>query len=127
MLENRQLKEQLAERRAVRQIGEVPAIQNIRRLVGTLAPTEVDILIYGDTGTGKEVLARAIHAASERRGEFVAINCGALPESVFESEVFGHEAGAFTGAIRRRIGKIEHAGGGTCSSTRSSRCRWCSR
>ncbi len=113
VLENRQLKEALAERRAVRLIGEVPAIQNIRRVVGTIAPTEVDVLIYGETGTGKEVLARAIHAASERRGEFVAINCAAMPESVFESEVFGHEAGAFTGAIKRRIGKIEHAAGGT--------------
>jgi two-component system C4-dicarboxylate transport response regulator DctD len=113
VLENRELKEQLMARRAVRLLGEGAAIRNIRRLVGTLAPTEVDVLIYGETGTGKEVLARAIHAASERHGEFVAINCGALPESVFESEVFGHEAGAFTGAIKRRIGKIEHARGGT--------------
>jgi two-component system C4-dicarboxylate transport response regulator DctD len=113
VLENRELRERLLDRQTLRLIGEVPAIQNIRRVIGTIAPTEVDVLIYGETGTGKEVLARSIHAASGRRGEFVAINCGAMPESVFESEVFGHEAGAFTGAIKRRIGKIEHAAGGT--------------
>lgn len=113
VLENRELRERLSTRQAPRLIGEVAAIQNIRRLVGTIAPAEVDVLIYGETGTGKEVLARALHAASGRSGEFVAINCGAMPESVFESEVFGHEAGAFTGAIKRRIGKIEHAAGGT--------------
>ncbi|MFN3987218.1 MAG: sigma-54-dependent transcriptional regulator [Rhodocyclaceae bacterium] len=113
VLENRALRERLSTRQAPRLIGEVAAIQNIRRLVGTIAPAEVDVLIYGETGTGKEVLARALHAASGRSGEFVAINCGAMPESVFESEVFGHEAGAFTGAIKRRIGKIEHAAGGT--------------
>jgi two-component system C4-dicarboxylate transport response regulator DctD len=88
-------------------------MQAVRRLVEALAPTGVDILIHGETGCGKEVVARAIHAASGRRGPFVAINCGALPESVFESEVFGHEAGAFTGAAKRRIGRIEHACGGT--------------
>jgi two-component system C4-dicarboxylate transport response regulator DctD len=81
--------------------------------VAALAPTDVDILINGETGSGKEVVARAIHSASGRRGPFVAINCAALPESVFESEMFGHEAGAFTGAGKRRIGKIEYAHGGT--------------
>jgi two-component system C4-dicarboxylate transport response regulator DctD len=113
VLENRALREKLVARQAIRLIGDVPAIQQIRRVVGTIAPAEVDVLIYGETGSGKEVLARAIHAASGRKGEFVAINCGAMPEAVFESEVFGHEAGAFTGAIKRRIGKIEHATGGT--------------
>ena len=88
-------------------------MQNVRRLVANLAPTGVDILINGETGCGKEVVARAIHEASGQRGPFVAINCGALPESVVESELFGHEAGAFTGAGKRRIGRIEHASGGT--------------
>jgi two-component system C4-dicarboxylate transport response regulator DctD len=112
ILENRQLKERLGDG-VTRVIGQSPAIQNIRRLVATLAPTGVDILLNGETGCGKEVVARALHEASGRRGPFVAINCGALPETVFESELFGHEAGAFTGAGKRRIGRIEHANGGT--------------
>ena len=116
IVENRQLKERIAgqgEAGAGRIVGQSPAMQRLRQLVGTLAPTGVDILINGETGSGKEVVARAIHEASGRRGAFVAINCGALPETVFESELFGHEAGAFTGAGKRRIGRIEHAGGGT--------------
>ena len=111
--ENRQLKEKLYAAGLTALIGQNPAIQTIRHLISTLAPTGVDILINGETGSGKEVVARAIHDASGRRGPFVAINCGALPESVFESELFGHEAGAFTGAGKRRIGRIEHANGGT--------------
>ncbi len=113
ILENRQLKARLEAGGAARLIGQTPAIQAIRQLIGTLAPTGVDILINGETGSGKEVVARAIHEASGRSGPFVAVNCGALPESVFESELFGHEAGAFTGAGKRRIGRIEHASGGT--------------
>jgi two-component system C4-dicarboxylate transport response regulator DctD len=115
LVENRQLRERVGEQGAGvgRIIGQSPAMQRLRQLVGTLAPTGVDILINGETGCGKEVVARAIHEASGRRGAFVAINCGALPESVFESELFGHEAGAFTGAGKRRIGRIEHASGGT--------------
>lgn len=112
-LENQQLKARLGEGGIARIIGQTPAMQQIRLLVANLAPTGVDILINGETGAGKEVIARAIHEASGRRGAFVAINCGALPESVFESELFGHEAGAFTGAGKRRIGRIEHASGGT--------------
>jgi len=88
-------------------------MRELRRLVKALGPASVDVLILGETGTGKEVVARALHEASGRRGHFVAINCGALPESVFESEVFGHEAGSFTGASKRRIGKFEYASGGT--------------
>ncbi|PKO91234.1 MAG: sigma-54-dependent Fis family transcriptional regulator [Betaproteobacteria bacterium HGW-Betaproteobacteria-10] len=110
--ENRQLKERLGDGLS-RIIGQSPALQHIRQLIATLAPTNVDILLNGETGSGKEVIARAIHEASGRRGPFVAINCGALPESVFESELFGHEAGAFTGAGKRRIGRLEHANGGT--------------
>ncbi|MCG2578286.1 sigma-54 dependent transcriptional regulator [Dechloromonas sp. XY25] len=115
LVENRQLKERIGEQAGGvgRIIGQSPAMQRLRQLVGTLAPTGVDILINGETGSGKEVIARAIHEASGRRGAFVAINCGALPETVFESELFGHEAGAFTGAGKRRIGRIEHASGGT--------------
>ncbi len=116
IVENRLLKERIAgqgEGGAGRIVGQSPPMQRLRQLVGTLAPTGVDILINGETGSGKEVVARAIHEASGRRGAFVAINCGALPETVFESELFGHEAGAFTGAGKRRIGRIEHAGGGT--------------
>ncbi|MBS1160119.1 MAG: Helix-turn-helix, Fis-type [Proteobacteria bacterium] len=110
--ENRQLKERLGDGIS-NIVGQSAAMQNVRRLVATLAATGVDILINGETGSGKEVVARAIHEASGRRGPFVAINCGALPETVFESELFGHEAGAFTGAGKRRIGRLEHANGGT--------------
>jgi two-component system C4-dicarboxylate transport response regulator DctD len=73
----------------------------------------VDILINGETGTGKEVVAQALHQESHRAGPFVAINCAALPEHIFESELFGHEVGAFTGATKRRIGKFEFANEGT--------------
>ncbi|MCK6389784.1 MAG: sigma-54 dependent transcriptional regulator [Azonexus sp.] len=112
-LENRQLKAQLHSAGLHGLIGQTPAMEKIRQLIAALAPTDVDILINGETGCGKEVVARAIHEASGRRGPFVAVNCSALPETVFESELFGHEAGAFTGAGKRRIGRIEHAGSGT--------------
>lgn len=112
VVENRLLRERLGSG-LTQIIGQCPAMVRIRELVSTLGPTGVDILINGETGTGKEVIARAIHETSGRRGPFVAINCGALPENVFESELFGHEAGAFTGAGKRRIGRIEHASGGT--------------
>jgi len=94
-------------------IGRSAVMERLKTLVRNVGPAGVDILINGQTGTGKEVLARVLHAASGRKGNFVAINCGALPESVFESEIFGHEAGAFTGAQKRRIGKLEYAQGGT--------------
>lgn len=113
LLENRRLKEALPSQDGLPVIGQSRAMQEVRRLIAALAPTDVDILINGETGCGKEVVARAIHSTSGRRGPFVAINCAALPESVFESEMFGHEAGAFTGAGKRRIGKIEYAHGGT--------------
>jgi len=94
-------------------IGQSDAIEHVRRLIRTVGSTSVDVLINGQTGTGKEVVARELHQTSGRAGPFVALNCGALPESVFESEIFGHEAGAFTGAQKRRIGKLEYAKGGT--------------
>jgi two-component system, NtrC family, C4-dicarboxylate transport response regulator DctD len=94
-------------------IGQSAAIERIRMLIRSVGPTSADILINGQTGSGKEVVARQLHGASGRKGPFVAINCGALPETVFESEIFGHEAGAFTSAQKRRIGKLEYANGGT--------------
>ncbi|WP_157270043.1 sigma-54-dependent transcriptional regulator [Azohydromonas aeria] len=95
-------------------VGRSPQIERVRRLVSDVADSPVDVLIRGETGTGKEVVAQALHALSQRRGApFVALNCGGLPDNLLDSELFGHEAGAFTGAQRRRIGKIEHASGGT--------------
>ncbi len=89
-------------------------MQRLREQVGSLAAIQADVLVLGETGAGKEVVARALHDLSSRRdGPFVAINAGALAESVVESELFGHEAGAFTGAQKRRIGKFEYANGGT--------------
>jgi two-component system C4-dicarboxylate transport response regulator DctD len=114
VLENRRLKTAWALHPDTPQlVGHSAAIERLKILIRNIAPAGVDILVNGDTGTGKEVVARLIHAASARKGNFVAINCGALPESVFESEMFGHEAGAFTGAQKRRIGKLEYANGGT--------------
>jgi len=114
VLENRRLRSERAQHPDMPDlIGRSEAIEHLKVVVRNVAPTGVDILVNGQTGTGKEVMARLIHAASGRRGNFVAINCGALPESVFESEIFGHEAGAFTGAQKRRIGKLEFANGGT--------------
>jgi two-component system C4-dicarboxylate transport response regulator DctD len=94
-------------------IGESAEIERVRKLIRSIGPTAADVLINGQTGTGKEVVACQLHAASGRKGPFMAINCGALPETVFESEIFGHEAGAFTSAQKRRIGKLEYANGGT--------------
>lgn len=97
-----------------RLIGISPAIVALRSSVAQLASINVDILITGQTGTGKEVLARALHEFGARSaGNFVAINCAAVPESIFESEIFGHEKGAFSGAVAERAGKFEHGQGGT--------------
>ena len=82
------------------------------------------MLIEGETGTGKEQMARAIHQASQNRtGPLVAVNCAALPETLLESELFGHEKGAFTSAVGQRRGRFEMAHGGTSSSTKSATCR----
>ncbi len=95
-------------------IGASGRIEALRRLIRSIGPRRVDVLITGETGAGKELVARTLHQCSDRAaGPFVAINCGALPENLIESELFGHEAGAFTGAQRRRIGRFEFAHGGT--------------
>jgi two-component system response regulator AauR len=110
------LRRQLAERNSLesRIIGRSPAMQNLRALIANVADTSANVLIEGETGTGKELVARCLHDFSRRHSQqFVAINCGGLPESLFETEIFGHEANAFTGAGKRRIGKIEHAHNGT--------------
>lgn len=116
VLENLDLRRQLENREGIeaRIIGRSHSIAKVRQTVLNLATKSADIMILGETGTGKELIARCLHDFSERRKHhFVAINCGALPESVFETELFGHEEGAFTGAHRQRIGKIEYASGGT--------------
>jgi len=116
VLENMNLRRQLEQRAGIeaRIVGRSAAMAKVRQLVLSLAPKAADIIILGETGTGKELVARCLHDFSERREHpFVAINCGALPEALFESELFGHEEGAFTGAQRQRIGKIEYANGGT--------------
>ena len=110
------LRRQLAGRQdlAQRIIGRSPAIQALRELIANVGDTSANVLILGETGTGKELVARCLHDYSRRHQHaFVALNCGGLPENLFDSEIFGHEAHAFTGANKRRIGKIEHANGGT--------------
>jgi DNA-binding NtrC family response regulator len=95
-------------------VGESPAIRKVMQLVRHVAPTDATVLIVGESGTGKELVARAIHANSARRYRpIIPVNCGAIPEGLLESELFGHEKGAFTGATHRRPGKLELADGGT--------------
>ncbi|KFE46563.1 sigma-54-dependent transcriptional regulator [Pseudomonas syringae] len=116
VLDNRSLRLALSDRQqlSTRLVGQSAPMLRLREQIGALAATRADVLILGETGAGKEVVARALHDLSNRRsGPFVAINAGALAESVVESELFGHEPGAFTGAQKRRIGKFEFANGGT--------------
>ena len=95
-------------------VGESPPMQEVFRWIGRVAPSESSVMIYGESGTGKELVARAVHAGSARKdGPFVRVNCGALSESLLDSELFGHERGAFTGAEKRRRGRFELANGGT--------------
>ena len=95
-------------------VGESPAIQQLREQIAMAAPTNGRVLIFGENGTGKELVARSVHARSRRRqGPFVEVNCAAIPEDLIESELFGHVRGAFTGAIADRRGKFEIADGGT--------------
>ncbi|MCS7173417.1 MAG: sigma-54 dependent transcriptional regulator [Armatimonadetes bacterium] len=113
--ENRRLHEEL--RRTFKFegiVGTSPKMREALRIAAAVASTDATVLIYGETGTGKEVLARSIHYQSHRaQGPFVAINCGAIPETLLETELFGHEKGAYTGAIQSRVGKFEAASGGT--------------
>ena len=113
--ENVKLKERLETAlKHVHIIGESPAIKNVIKQIEEVAPTDVPVLITGESGTGKEMVARAIHYASPRRFEpLVVVSCGALPEGLVESELFGYERGAFTGAFYKKKGKFEAANGGT--------------
>src|SRR6266511_2053866 len=95
-------------------VGQSPAMVEVYKLMARVAASTATVLIRGDSGTGKEVVARAIHLNGPKAsGPFVAVNCAAIPENLLESELFGHEKGAFTGAIMRKIGRFEHAVGGT--------------
>ncbi len=97
-----------------RLVGLAPDMDSLRQSILQLADIDVDVLINGETGTGKEVVARALHDYGSRaKGQFVAINCAAIPETIFESEMFGHASGAFTGAAGDRVGKLDFARGGT--------------
>lgn len=114
VLENRRLRLSVeADGWEARLIGHSASMVALRERLKRIAGAATDILVLGETGTGKEVTARALHDFSGRKGRFVAVNCGAIPETMLESELFGHEAGAFTGAREKRIGKIEYADGGT--------------
>lgn len=114
-MEVRRLRRQLAAISDIegRIVGRSAAIVELRDLVQDVAALPTDVMILGETGTGKELIAKCLHDLSGRSGPFVALNCGGLPETLFESEIFGHEAGAFSGAAKQRIGKIEYANGGT--------------
>jgi len=116
VLENRQLRMAVGEGAALEQrlLGKTPEMARLRKRITDYAATDADVLIHGETGAGKEMVARSLHEGSPRRANrFVAINCGALPENLIESELFGHKPGAFTGAAKKRVGRIEHADGGT--------------
>lgn len=116
VLENRQLRKNLQSRNSIdyRLVGQTLCMQRLRVHILQLAKMDIDLIINGHTGTGKEVVAKCLHDFGDRQGQpFVAINCGALAESIIESELFGHEAGTFTGAVKQRVGKIEYANGGT--------------
>ncbi|MGE0157608.1 MAG: sigma-54-dependent transcriptional regulator, partial [Geobacter sp.] len=113
--ENRVLQKRVAEiQRIPSIIGEHSSMKEVFRVVAKIAPTSSTVLIYGESGTGKELVARAIHDGSPRKAQpFMAINCAAIPETLIESELFGHEKGSFTGANAREIGILEAANGGT--------------
>lgn len=115
LLENRRLRSQLASAGEIPNIiGKCNSMQDLLASLRQVAPTEATILIQGESGTGKELVARAIHDLSARsKGPFIGVNLGALPETLLESELFGHERGAFTGAARRKAGYFEQASGGT--------------
>lgn len=114
LAENRMLKEKLSQFESAEIIGQSSRIRKVLSEIARVAPTDATVLITGESGTGKELVARTIHQFSGRsEGRFVAVNCAAIPETLLESELMGHEKGAFTGAERRRIGRFELASGGT--------------
>ena len=116
MLENLRLQQDLSSQTGLdaKIIGTSPAIQRLKRELLKCAELDTNVIIYGETGTGKELVAQCLHEFSARNGNnFVPLNCGAIPEALIESELFGHEAGAFTSADKQRVGKFEYANGGT--------------
>ncbi len=105
-------------------MGESPAIQRVRELLDRISITDADVLILGENGTGKELVARAIHRKSQRKDKvFISVDLGAITETLFESELFGHVKGAFTDARQDKPGRFELASGGTIFWTRSATCR----
>lgn len=114
VMENRLLRSELAAQQGESLIGRSNVILKLKDRIATVAEAPVDVLVTGETGTGKELVARALHQQSSRKnGPFVAVNCAAIPETMVESELFGFEPGSFTGAHKRRVGRFEHADGGT--------------
>jgi len=112
--ENRELRSRLSEQAMAGLLGDSEPMRRVRRLVERAAESDATALVIGESGTGKELIAHAIHDAGHRKdGPFVAVNCAALAESLLESELFGHERGAFTGAVKKRAGTLEQADGGT--------------
>jgi len=115
LCENRALRSHARENFGLEQIvGESPKMYELRQLIRTVAATDARVLVLGESGTGKELVAGALHALSPRQAEhYVRINCAAIPETLLESELFGHERGAFTGALKQKLGRVEEADGGT--------------
>src|SRR5438046_2849233 len=115
ILENQELRARAGEPYRLDQIiGESARIRELRQLIQTVAPTNATVLILGESGTGKELIAGALHTLRQRNtGNYVRINCAAIPETLLESELFGHEKGAFTGALKQKAGRVEEADGGT--------------
>ena len=113
-LDNRNLRSQLQQASQGEMIGTCPPMKAMFRVLRRVAPTDLSILVLGETGTGKELVAKELHKLSARRDKpFVAINCGAIPENLLESELFGHKKGSFTGAVSDKLGKVEAATSGT--------------
>jgi len=113
--ENAALRERTGEAYRLEQIiGKSPKMVELRQLIQTVAPTEATVLVLGESGTGKELIAGALHALSQRhQGNYIRINCAAIPETLLESELFGHEKGSFTGALKQKLGRVEEADAGT--------------